>query len=225
MTPGGRGCRLARTHQRPPDEKENLLYSENKNFKINWRSWCSGDNVHIRSARKQQQKVPFSRTSGLKVIGLSEPKLAQSLSRGSSADARLPPLPAVLRDQPSVRASAKQQSKEGDKHTNHCDLLLIVYHSVKKRRKKNKNWTKSTANWIVFVWTGFALKKKKQINKNFCDRGHIWQWHNNLVRPVWEPDKPSQRGRIDTNYSFLKLSPHWSRDKCQRGRGTLALMQ
>lgn len=54
----------------------------------------------------------------------------------------LPPL--VLRDQPNAAVSDEQQRKEGDKNTNDCDLLLIVYHRVEKRWKKNT--AKSIAN-------------------------------------------------------------------------------
>lgn len=144
-----------------------ILNSENKNCKVNRRSWCGGDKIHIRSAREQQHKVPFSRTSGLKVIGLSEPKLAQSLSRGSSADVRLPLLPAVLRDQPSARVSAEQQSKEGDKHTNHCDLLLIVYHGVEKRRRKNKKTERNPPQIELFLFEpGLFWGRKNKYIKN-----------------------------------------------------------
>lgn len=91
----------------------------------------------MESTRYQQHQVPSSTTPGLKVIGLSEPKLTQSLTQSSSADVRPPLLPIALRDQPNARASDEQPRKEGDKNTNHCDLLLIVYHSVEKNRRKS----------------------------------------------------------------------------------------
>lgn len=45
-----------------------------------------------RALNNKNTKFPPLQTPGLKVIGLSEPKLTQSLSQSSSADAR-PPLP------------------------------------------------------------------------------------------------------------------------------------
>lgn len=72
---------------------------------------------------------------------MSEPELTQSLSQSSSADAR-PPLPPsspiVLRDQPNAGVLDEQQRKGGDKNTNDCDLLLIVYHRVEERWKKTE---------------------------------------------------------------------------------------
>lgn len=173
----------------------------------------------LRTLNNKNSEFPPIQLPDLKVIGLSEPKRTQSLSQSSSADAHppLPPSPLVLGVQPNSRVSDEQQRKEGDKNTNDCDLLLIVYHTVKRWTKDR---TKSTANWIAFVWTRPASKKYK-----FYDSSHKWQWHNNLQRPVRGADKPALRGLIDTNYSFLKLSPHWSRDKCQQGRGTLPLIQ
>lgn len=64
-----------------------------------------------------------------------------------------------------AHASGEQHWK-GDKNTNHCDLLLIVYRRVEGRwteeKEKKKNRMKSIANWIVFVWARSALGKKER---------------------------------------------------------------
>lgn len=75
---------------------------------------------------------------GLKVASLSEPRLAQSFSQSSNADAgpsSSPPV--VLGDQLNGRASHQQQSR-GDKRTNRLDLLLIVLRWRREKKEENQ---------------------------------------------------------------------------------------
>lgn len=192
--------------------------------------WCSSLHVHTPCCLLKPHKVHYitKTLSSLRYKHQAWRSLVCLNQSSHNPSARVQVLtlallsllpPPVLRDQPNAGVSDEQQRKEGDKNTNDCDLLLIVYHRVEKRWGK-KHRTKSIANWIVFVWSRPASKKKKY---KFYDIGHKWQWHNNLQRPVREADKPSLRELIDTNYSFLKLSPHWSGNKCQRGRGHTGL--
>lgn len=56
---------------------------------------------------------PPLQTPGLKVIGLSEPKLTQSLSQSSSADARLPLPPSSPSPQrPAQRCGVRRTTEE-----------------------------------------------------------------------------------------------------------------
>lgn len=107
---------------------------------------------------------------------------------------------------------SNEQHRKGDKNTNNCDLLLIVHHRMENVcvcvggvQLEQKIHCK--LNCLCLSSNKKGEKKKHQL----YDRGHKWPRHNNLQPPVWEGDKPSLKGLIDTNYSFLKLSPHWSR--------------
>lgn len=70
----------------------------------------------------------------------------------------LPPL--VLREQPNAGASGEKQGKEGDKNTNDCDLLLIVFQWVEKRWK-NTEWNPLQIELSLFE-TGVLQKKRKK---------------------------------------------------------------
>lgn len=184
--------------------------------KKNRRSSWSDDHVNINSSRKEQHQVPSNANPGLKVTSLSEPKLTQSFSQRSSADVGPLVLPAVLRDQPDARTYEEQQRKKGDNHRNHCDLLLIVYQTRRSGGKKH-NKIHCKLNCLCLNYVCFEGEKSK-----FCDRGHIWQWHHNLQRPIREADKPSQKGsesiltihfwnylHIDPGTSASKAGTHW----------------
>lgn len=166
--------------------------------------------------RKEQNiKFPLPQTHWFvwsKAHSIPQPKCSNADS--SPLSLLPPPLPLTspytLKPGQHLRISWR---KEGEKEIQIHTIVIYYLLCTRQWRHRTTDRRKYIANWIVFVWIG-PLQKYKCYH-----RDHKWHWRNNLQRPVRVADKPSLRGPIDTNYSFLKLSPHWSRNKCQRGKG------
>lgn len=81
------------------------------------KSACPQSQLFIKATQRElnnkNTNFPPLQTPGLKVIGLSEPKLTQSLSQSSSADTR-PPLPPSSPSPPRLaqRCGVRQTTEE-----------------------------------------------------------------------------------------------------------------
>lgn len=120
----------------------------------------------------------------------------------------------VLGDQANTCVSEEEKrGKEGDKNTNDCDLLLIVYPESGVEWSGGWGWglERNPLQIELSLFEPGPFQKYK-----YYHRGHKWQRHNNLWRPVLSSDKTSLRGRSILTihfWNYLHIDPGTSASK------------
>lgn len=152
------------------------MLSTQRNCRVSWKSsWCDGVKcahpycglfikAALRALNNENSEFPPIQLSGLKVIGLSEPKRTQSLSQSSSADAHPPRSPPPTT--PSSESSPIPRCQMNNREKKEIKTQMIVIYCLLCTAQWRRGGQKTEQNPLQIELPLFepGLLQKKNTN-------------------------------------------------------------